>query len=155
MSCTGALDYYRFASPRGIPLKQLVEWTTSAATDMVISPGTDDVYFVKSISFLIDQDADLGANSITITHNNDTFGGTESTTLTYTDVDELIAAFAPCSTTVLDCRIKGHIIFDVPVRLDDADGDTLTIAYSGGGGISAGQINIAASGWYIDDDADL
>lgn len=98
-------------------------------------------------------DADLGANTLRITHSADTFGGAESTQLNYTNVDELIAAFSPNTVASLSCHLKGHIVFDVPVRIDSPS-ETFTVSKVGTTAI-AGRIDFCASGWYIDNDTDL
>lgn len=147
------LDFYRYSSPRGIPLKQFAKWTTSSATTMTVSPDTNQIYFVKSIAFLIDKDADLGANSLNITHSSDTFGGVESTTLSYSSIDHLIAGFSPGTPKEIGCRIKGHIVFDIPIILPATGSKTLTISHTGA--LAAGEIHIVASGWYIFPEGDL
>jgi hypothetical protein len=147
------LDFYRYASPRGIPIKQLGEWTTAATPTITVSPDTNNVYFVKSIGVLISSDADLGSSTLRITHSSDAFGGTESTTLSYSNVDELISAFAPNTATSLSCNLKGHIVFDIPAKLSGSQ--TLTITKTGSVGIAAGQIDFSIAGWYITNSADL
>lgn len=146
VSC--AIDFYRASSGRGIPLKQRSEWTTGSTTTMTVSPNANQIYFVKYVSFLISKDADLGANQIRITHSSDTFGGVESTIISFTSIDNLIAGFSPGTAKEIGCEIKGHVVFDVPVILHQSTSDTLTVSYTGAG-LTAGQINIAASGWYI------
>ena len=148
------IDFYRYASPRGIPLKQVVTWTTSSTTSMVVSPDANQVYFVKSIAFLIEKTADLGANQLRIIHSSDTFGGVESTTIAFTSIDNLIAGFSPGTAKEVGCDIKGHIVFDVPLLMKASTSQTLTVSYSGSG-LTAGNIYICASGWYITPESDL
>lgn len=142
------LDFYRFSSPRGVPFKQFSQWTTSSTSPITITPSLSHVTFVKYISFLIDKEADLGSFAIEITHNNDTFGGVESNTISYSSIDNLIAGFAPGTTKEIGCNIKGHITWDIPLLVEDTDTDIVTISYTGSG-LAGGQINIVASGWDI------
>lgn len=145
---TCVLDFYRHASPRGIPLKQFIQWTTSSTTTMTVSPPATLAYFVKSIGFLINKTADFGANSLNIIHSSDAFGGVESTTLSFADVDALIAGSSAGTPKEIGCQIKSHIVFDVPILLLFSTSQTLTISYSGSG-LTGGQLNIVASGWSI------
>lgn len=147
------LNFYQYSSPRGFPLKQLGEWTTSSTSSVVIAPPTNQIYFVKSISFLLDNTTDFGSHILSITHSTDTFGGVESTSLSYSSVNSLISGFSPGTTKTMGCQIKGHIVFDVPMFFQNSTSESLTISFSGSG-LSAGQLDFVASGWWINS-ADL
>lgn len=142
------LDFYRYDSPRGIPVKKVASWTTSSTTSLVITPISGKIFFVKSLAFLIDCTTDFGAGTLSIIHSNHTFAGAESTTLSFSNVDNLIASFSPGTVQQLDAYVKGHMVFEVPVYLDAASSHTLTTSFSLSG-LSAGQLDIIASGWYI------
>lgn len=145
---SNVLEFYRFASPRGTPLKQFASWTTSSTTTMTISPPATQAYFIKTIDFLINKSTDFGANSVSIIHSSDTFGGIESATLSFSSVDNLIAGFAPGTVKELGCLIKGHVVFDVPALLKSSVSQTIVVSY-GGSGLTGGELHIVASGWGI------
>lgn len=148
MATPSILDFYRFAVPRGYNLKHQAAWTTSSSSSAVLTAAAGRVYFVQGMEMFLSMDASLGANTITITHSADTFGGVNSTTFTISSVRQLIASFAPATETFVACNYFGMFLFDVPVLLDPSE--TLTVAHSGGtGGISAGHIKFGFSGWHI------
>lgn len=148
MATPTILDFYRFAVPRGINIKQKAEWTTSSSANVVITAATGRIYFIQGIEFFIDDPTSLGANTMTVTHSSAIFGGVGSSTITFASAEELVVSWCPGSEKSLADNQFGTLIFDVPVRLNATE--TLTIAHSGGtGGISVGHIKMGFTGWHI------
>lgn len=150
---TGVLDFYRNASPRGIPIKKFATWTNASVPSMVFTPGASQAYFIKSLGFVLDKLTDFGSNTLSVIHSSDVFGGVESTSLSFSSVDNLIAGFSPGTPKELSCQIKGHIVFEVPILLKNSLSQTLTVSFSGSG-LTSGGLYIGGSGWYIPE-ADL
>lgn len=148
MATPTILDFYRYSVPRGLNIKQKAEWTTTSSASVVITAATGRIYFIQGIEFYISSETDIGANSITITHSSDTFGGVKSTIITIPSIEDLVTMWGPATETTVSCNYFGAIIFEVPVRLDAAE--TLTVAHSAGaGGITSGKIGIGFTGWHI------
>lgn len=148
MATPTILDFYRYSVPRGINIKQRAEWTTSASASVVITASTGMTYFIQGIEFFLDPASDLGSSAMTIAHSADTFGGVNSSTITISSINALVASWAPATENVVACNLFGTLVFDIPVILNATQ--TLTIAYSGGtSGITAGQVNFGITGWYI------
>lgn len=148
MATPTILDFYRYTVPRGMNVKHRTEWTTTSSASLVITAATGRIYFIQGIEFYISPDASFGANSMTITHSADTFGGVKSTAITIASVEALACSWAPATENTVACNHFGTLVFDVPSRLDAAE--TLTIAYSGGaGGISFGHVKFGVTGWHI------
>jgi len=148
MATPTILDFYRYTVPRGLNVKQIGVWDTTASANIVTTAASGRIYFVQGVEIFMHEDTDLGANNMTITHSADTFGGVKSTTITFSSVEDILAAFAPGTEKHLACNYFGFIMFDVPSFLDPTE--SLTIAHSGGaGGITAGHMKFGVTGWHI------
>lgn len=148
MAIPTILDFYRFAVPRGLNVKQKSEWTTSSSTSSVITAASGRIYFIQGIEFFVSSTADLGGNTLNIIHSSNVFGGVGSSTIPISSIGQLISSFAPATEAIVACNYFGTFIFDVPVRLNATE--SLTISHSGGtGGIFAGHIKFGYSGWHI------
>lgn len=162
MAETRVQEYYHFNMPRKEYVTDYEYWDDSASLTptLTIAPSSDEALFVDSIKFLVSDDfamTDTEEIEITIV----AYDGTPqvisilATAVAPDALSNLIALGNPeCYKEVnIDSNLYHHVVFKfkspVYLRSSTTPTESITVAYVGAGGITAGTMRIAYDAWKI------